>query len=90
LGDLSGFEPTSGLQHIRVARLWGIITMTRLLAFWPLCWSVISTAQAEGPPKAEVVIRHAKVITVDRDSRIAEAVAIRGDRIVAVGTDAEA
>ena len=38
---------------------------------------------------ADLVIRHAKVITVDRDSRIAEAVAIRGDRVLAVGSNAE-
>ena len=38
---------------------------------------------------ADIVIRNARVITVDAQSRIAEAVAIRGDRIVAVGTEAE-
>ncbi len=41
------------------------------------------------PPAADMVIRHARVITLDRDSRIAEAVAIRGERLLAVGTDAE-
>jgi len=35
------------------------------------------------------VITHAKVVTLDSRDRIAEAVAIRGDRIVAVGTTEE-
>src|SRR4051794_415406 len=37
---------------------------------------------------ADIFIRNAKVITVDPSFRIAQAVAIRGDRIVAVGDDA--
>jgi predicted amidohydrolase YtcJ len=45
--------------------------------------------RADEPIMADLVIRHAKVITVARDSRIAEAVAIRGDRVLAVGSDAE-
>ena len=45
--------------------------------------------RADAPGDADLVIRHAKVITVDRDSRVAEAVAIRGDRILAVGSHAE-
>lgn len=39
---------------------------------------------------ADLVVRNARVITVDRRDTIAGAVAIRGDRILAVGTDAEA
>jgi predicted amidohydrolase YtcJ len=51
--------------------------------------SAVGPSRGDEPRKADQVIHHAKVITVDRDSRIAEAVAIRGDRIVAVGADAE-
>jgi predicted amidohydrolase YtcJ len=40
-------------------------------------------------PPADLVVRKAKVIAVDPSSRLADAVAIRGDRIVAVGTDDE-
>src|SRR5262245_50584075 len=36
---------------------------------------------------ADLIIRHARVITVDRDFRIAEAVALRGDRLLAAGPD---
>ena len=38
---------------------------------------------------ADLVIRNARVITVDPRDRVAEAVAVRGDRIIAVGTNAE-
>ena len=39
-------------------------------------------------PGAELVLTHSKVITADEQFSVAEAVAIRGDRIVAVGTSA--
>jgi predicted amidohydrolase YtcJ len=48
-----------------------------------------NASNAEESPSADLIIRNAKVIAVDRDFRIAEAVAIRGDRILAVGTNAE-
>jgi hypothetical protein len=44
---------------------------------------------AQSKPAADLVIRHAKVWTVDKDHPEAQAVAILGDRIVAVGSDAE-
>jgi predicted amidohydrolase YtcJ len=40
-------------------------------------------------PAADQVIRNANVLTLDGGNRTAQAVAIRGDRIVAVGTDEE-
>ncbi len=43
---------------------------------------------AAGPP-ADVIISNGKIITVDERFTIAQAVAVRGDRIVAVGSDAE-
>jgi predicted amidohydrolase YtcJ len=43
---------------------------------------------AEKP--ADLIVHRAKVVTVDDKFRIAQAVAVRGGRIVAVGTDAEA
>ena len=43
---------------------------------------------AAGPP-ADVIIANGKIITVDERFTIAQAVAVRGDRIVAVGSDAE-
>lgn len=38
---------------------------------------------------ADYVFRHGKVVTVDADFRIAQAIAVRGNRILAVGTDQE-
>ena len=39
--------------------------------------------------KADLALVHGKIITVDAGDRIAQAVAIAGERIMAVGTDAE-
>ena len=65
------------------------LSPTRLVLLWlALAGPPVARARADEAPNADVVIRHAKVITIDPDFRIAEAVAIRGDRVVAVGTDA--
>jgi predicted amidohydrolase YtcJ len=45
-------------------------------------------AQAQQPP-ADVVLTNGKIITVDGKFTIAQAVAIRGDRFVAVGSNAD-
>ena len=41
------------------------------------------------PSAADSIFTNGKIVTVDEQFRIAEAVAVRGDRIVAVGTAAE-
>ncbi len=46
-----------------------------------------SLARAQAP--ADIVITNGKIITVDARDRVAQAVAIRGDKIVAVGTNAD-
>lgn len=46
-----------------------------------------SAAPAGGP--ATLLLLHGRVLTVDAQDRVAQAVAIRGNRIVGVGTDAE-
>jgi hypothetical protein len=40
-------------------------------------------------PSADIVLTNGKIITVDARDRIAQAVAIRGDKIIAVGTNAD-
>ena len=45
--------------------------------------------QAQSKPAADLIIRNAKIWTVDKSLPIAQAVAVLGDRIVAVGTNAE-
>jgi predicted amidohydrolase YtcJ len=48
-----------------------------------------TTPTAQQPARADLVLYNGRVITVDDAFTIAEAVAIAGDRIVAVGTTAE-
>jgi predicted amidohydrolase YtcJ len=48
--------------------------------------TLVRGASGQSP---DIVLVNGKVITVDANDRIAQAVAIRGDRIVAVGTNAE-
>ena len=38
---------------------------------------------------ADIILKNAKIITVDAAFRIADTIAIAGDRILAVGTHAE-
>jgi adenine deaminase len=42
---------------------------------------------AQQPAPADMILTNGKIITVDDQFSIAQAVAIRGDRIVAVGTN---
>src|SRR5262245_3718016 len=53
---------------------------------WLESCAVIEAAQDAEP--ADLILHHAKVLTVDARFTIAEALAIKGDRIVAVGDDA--
>ncbi len=48
-----------------------------LLPFSPACTS---------RPKADLIIHNGKIVTADSESRIFEAMAVKGDRILAVGT----
>lgn len=48
-----------------------------------------SVAAAQAKPAAELIVTHAKVWTVDKSRPTAEAVAVLGERIVAVGTSEE-
>ena len=59
------------------------MTVSSVLAF-VLSMSVLATNDP-----ADLFVHHAKVVTVDSQFRIAEAFAVRGERIVAVGSDDE-
>jgi predicted amidohydrolase YtcJ len=67
----------------------------RNLIFKPLLLAVIAAAALAATvahaqqQTADVVLTNGKIITVDNQFRIAQAVAIRGDRIIAVGTNAD-
>src|SRR4051812_3752875 len=54
-----------------------------------LALAACSTTPSAPPGSADTIIHHAKVITVDKDFSIAEAIAIKDGRIVAVGGDEE-
>jgi predicted amidohydrolase YtcJ len=63
-------------------------TSIRALAVIPLlCFCLGGWAQPR--PAADLIITNAKVWTVDKDRPAAQAVAVLGDRIVAVGANAE-
>src|SRR5882672_8718628 len=57
--------------------------------YLPLVASFMMYAFAQTKPAADLIIRNAKIWTVDRAHPEAEAVAILGDRIVAVGSNQE-
>ena len=44
---------------------------------------------AAGADEADLILHHGKVVTVDRDFTIRQALAVKGDRLLRVGTDEE-
>ena len=48
-----------------------------------------SNMLAQSKPTADLIIKNAKVWTVDKTHPMAQAVAVLGDRIIAVGTTVE-
>lgn len=64
----------------------------RLRTLAPLVLLVAAAPFAATPPQPaapDLILHHGRIITVDAQDRVAQAIAIRGDRIIAVGTDAE-
>ena len=59
------------------------------------CWLAVvllslgSCGAAEGADEADLILHHGKVVTVDRDFSIRQALAVKGDRLIRVGTDEE-
>ncbi len=52
-------------------------------------YSTALHAQDRHPQPPDLVLHHGKIVTVDPRFRVAEAMAVRGDRILAVGDDEE-
>ena len=48
----------------------------------------VEVVPADDVPAADLVVKNAKIVTVDKDFTIAQALAVVDDRIVAIGTDA--
>ncbi len=63
-------------------------TLLRLVAV-VVCWLVAGSAVAQSKPAADLIITNAKVWTVDKANPTAQAVAVLGERIVAVGSNAD-
>ena len=70
------------------------INIRRLAAYgsWilvALTAMILTACQTEEPDYADQVLRNGRILTVDNDFSIAEALAIRGDRIVSVGSEVD-
>ncbi|MFQ5790980.1 MAG: amidohydrolase family protein, partial [Acidobacteriota bacterium] len=59
------------------------------MTFSFVCLALTVGCQLSLHPKAELVLRRGKIITLSSDRPVAEAIAINGDRITAVGSAAE-
>ena len=62
-------------------------SLTTSARFIAGCMLVCSAAPAVAQPRADLILTNGKVITVDERFTIAQAVAVVGDRIVAVGSN---
>ena len=58
--------------------IWGVLPLAALL----------SLGCASGP-KADLIVHNGKIVTVDPEFRITEAMAVKGERIVATGSNSE-
>jgi predicted amidohydrolase YtcJ len=61
------------------------MTTTRLPA--ALAALLLSVGVVDGADVADLILLHGKVVTVDRDFSIRQALAVKGDRLLRVGTD---
>jgi predicted amidohydrolase YtcJ len=52
-----------------------------------VCWTVAPAAQTPATALADLVLTNGKIVTVDERFTIAQAIAVKGERIVAVGTN---
>ncbi|MEO7962547.1 MAG: amidohydrolase [Gemmatimonadaceae bacterium] len=55
----------------------------------PCAAHTLGAQRASAAADADLVLLHGKIITVDSTDRIAQAIAVRGSKIIAVGSDAE-
>jgi hypothetical protein len=77
---------TEGVMTRRPATLIGIGVLLAVASGWS---APVFAQGAGGAVAPDVILSNGKVVTVDDRFTIAEAVAIRGERIVAVGTSAD-
>jgi predicted amidohydrolase YtcJ len=66
--------------------------MTMLRTSWRIAGlflSLVFGPVAAGADEADLILHHGKVVTVDRDFSVRQALAVKGDRLLRVGTDQE-
>ncbi len=51
-----------------------------------ICWGIFLPGCAPKPEPADLVLTNGKIVTMDESTPEAEALAVRGDRVVAIGT----
>jgi predicted amidohydrolase YtcJ len=81
---MNALSPFTGIQVFVQSR---IASRLALAVFGVANFCSAAALAADAPQPADLVIRNAKVITVDKDFSVAQAVAVRGVQIVAVGSD---
>jgi predicted amidohydrolase YtcJ len=74
------------MSDIRIRQSMKRPLMTLGLIMGLVAFSASDLVAAE---KADLILHHGKIVTVDAKFRITQAIAVRGDRIIAVGTNAE-
>src|SRR5947209_7334746 len=77
----------SGARHRDTIRRTRKMTMHRCCLGMAL--ALLATGPADGAEEADLILLHGKVVTVDRGFSVRQALAIRGDRLLRVGTDEE-
>lgn len=61
----------------------------KIVALVPAAWLALSCAGPRAGIEADLVLLNGTIITVDADDNVAQAVAVRNGRILAVGSDSE-
>ncbi len=64
-----------------------------IFLYWTFFWMLCSVSSADPgekwDPQPAVIFTNGRVVTVDREFSIHEGLAVKGERIIAVGTDVD-
>jgi predicted amidohydrolase YtcJ len=80
-------RPSARSRHLSNSRRLAVLIAAATLLSMPGCSTPSSHSKTGGIPKADLVLRGGAVYTVDASRSWAEAVAIRGEKIIYVGND---